>query len=69
MIIFLTQAEKPQNIELFQSDKRFLLQLVMPMAELVSKVIYAQQSTEFTQVQYISSMAQEVLVMFHNVFG
>jgi hypothetical protein len=45
MTVFLTQAEKPDNVDAFQKDSDLLLQLVLPVAELFTrKIDYATTS-------------------------
>ena len=40
----------------------------MPMADLVSRATQVIQNAEFTQTAYVASLAQEVLVMLHDIF-
>ena len=40
----------------------------MPMADLVFRGTQVIQNSEFTQTAYVASLAQEVLVMLHDIF-
>ena len=68
MVVFLSQAGDPKNEKLFQSDKRLLLQVTMPMADIISESRRPTQNQEFTQIAYVASLATEVLVVLHDIF-
>ena len=68
MVVFLSQAKQPANEQLFQSDKRLLLQVAMPMADIIYESSRPTQNAEFTQNAYVASLATELLVVLHDIF-
>ena len=68
MVVFLSQANQPNNEQLFQSDKRLLLQVSMPMADIISDSRIQSENTESSQNNYVANLATELLVVLHDIF-
>ena len=68
MVVFLSQANQPANEKLFQSDKRLLLQVAMPMADIISDSRISSENTDSNQNNYVASLATELLVVLHDIF-